>query len=228
MSSAISLSASRRSSRSASLLSMINLVCTAGAAASFSFISANSRFSSSFSDARSLISRICSWITAFISACSFSTALALASMVMDRHDWPKRRHAVDSCTCSAEFESAKIMCSMLLPPRPFCSIIVNFDSRNGMCCDPSARHLTTSASLVSDRLILMPSLKALPVAPVFFMPSDPARSTRLSDANVLVFSSDQVTCMMSSACDREDWSFMLVDAVARCLQPASYICIAWS
>mmetsp|Transcript_7150 Transcript_7150/g.22084 ORF Transcript_7150/g.22084 Transcript_7150/m.22084 type:complete len:210 (-) Transcript_7150:933-1562(-) len=134
ISSAISLSASRRSSRNASLFSMIALACTSGIISlSFSRCSASNLLSSSFSDARSLISCICSWITAFISACSFSTALAFASMVIDRQDWPKRRHAVDSWTCSAELESARMMWSMLLPPRPFWSIIVSFDSRKGIC-----------------------------------------------------------------------------------------------
>ena len=33
----------------------------------------------------------------------------------------------------------------------------------------------------------------------------------------------QPTCMMRSACEREDWSFMLVEAVARSLHPESYL-----
>ena len=112
------------------------------------------------------------------------------------------------------------MWSMLLPPRPLASIIVSFDSRYGMYFDPSARHLTVSASLVSERLILMPSFAFAPTAPVFFMPSDPARSTRLSWAKDLPRCSTHCTLICSSACDRDDDSFIFVEAVARMRLPA--------
>ena len=228
-SSTICSSASRRSSCSASLFSsMCFATIQSGMAAPptidsrFFFSSASAAISASFSDCSSLISCICSLITDFISACSFSIALAFGFTVIERHDWPKRRHAVDSVMCSVELDSARMMCSRLLPPRPLASIIVSFDSRNGMCFAPSARHLTTNASLVSDRLIRIPSLAAAPDAPVFFMPSEPARSTRLSCEKLLPFCSDHATCTISSACEREDTAFMLVAAVARILHPASY------
>ena len=61
-----------------------------------------------------------------------------------------------------------------------------------------------------------------PVAPVFFIPSDPARSTRLSEANDFPFFSTHATCRISSACERDDSEFMFVDAVARIPQPSLY------
>ena len=224
----ISSSASFKSSISASLF---NAMCcaikksgmsSAATDALRAFSSSSSRLSCSFSSCSVLISWICSLITERISCCSFSIAFALAFTVIERHDWPKRRHAVPSCTCSFEFESARMMCSKLLPASPFCSIMVSFDSRNGMCFAPSARHLTTNASLVNDKLILIPSFMLAPVAPVFFIPSDPARSTRLSEANDFPFFSTHATCRISSACERDDSEFMFVDAVARIPQPSLY------
>ena len=224
----ISSSASFKSSISASLF---NAMCcaikksgmsSAATDALRAFSSSSSRLSCSFSSCSVLISWICSLITERISCCSFSIAFALAFTVIERHDWPKRRHAVPSCTCSFEFERARMMCSRLLPASPFCSIIVSFDSRNGMCFAPSARHLTTNASLVNDKLILIPSFMLAPVAPVFFIPSDPARSTRLSEANDFPFFSTHATCRISSACERDDSEFMFVDAVARIPQPSLY------
>mmetsp|Transcript_8106 Transcript_8106/g.20107 ORF Transcript_8106/g.20107 Transcript_8106/m.20107 type:complete len:260 (+) Transcript_8106:3834-4613(+) len=157
-SSSICCACSRMSSLNASLFTAIySATMKSGTSFPAVVFSSSSRLSSMFCDCSSLISAICSLITARISACSFSILFAFGLTVIERHDWPKRRQDVPSAIWSLELLSARIICSKLDPPSPLASIIVSFDSRNGICAEPSARHLTTRASLVSDRLILIPS-----------------------------------------------------------------------
>lgn len=158
--------------------------------------------------------------TVFMSACSFSTAPASGLTVMERHAWPKRRHAVPWSTSSAELESASSTWSMLEPPSPFCRIIVSFDSRKGMFLVPSARHLTTSASLVSDRLILRPSLADMPGwRGPFLRPSEPETSTRMSCALRLPLLSTHATLNISRQCERAELTLKLVAPCALAARP---------
>ena len=70
---------------------------------------------------------------------------------------------------------------LVLPPRLSCSSRVSFESRKGMCVDlPSTSAEMQLPSALSDRLILVASLRRSPVACVLDCRSEPARSTRLS------------------------------------------------
>lgn len=71
--------------------------------------------------------------------------------------------------------------------------------------------------------MLIPSRRVLPVAPVFLIRSDPARSTKWNFAvtqpySLAVCPSTSASCLMlivKIACEREDVSFMRVDEVDR-------------
>jgi len=65
------------------------------------------------------------------------------------------------------------------PPKDSYNTLVSFESRYGTCVDtPSVRCFITIPKEVRDLLILFASFKVIPVAPVFVIFSDPARSTR--------------------------------------------------
>ena len=104
-------------------------------------------------------------------------------------------------------------CSMLLPPSDFCRIMVSLLSRKGTFFVPSARHLTTSASLVRERLTLRPSLTE---PRPFLRPSEPARSTSERPATRLPLASTQDTLTITMPCERAWLGF-----VSRFVHPAA-------
>ena len=85
---------------------------------------------------------------------------------------------------------------------------------------PSTKALITFPKAVRERLILAPSFKVYPVAPVFPCLSEPARSTKLS-LDFLIFSSPSSDSIwtVNRACDREDVEFILVSATDLFLLP---------
>eukprot|EP00160_Parvularia_atlantis_P014531 Unigene3677_Nuclearia_a/m.11212 Unigene3677_Nuclearia_a/g.11212 ORF Unigene3677_Nuclearia_a/g.11212 Unigene3677_Nuclearia_a/m.11212 type:complete len:570 (+) Unigene3677_Nuclearia_a:1-1710(+) len=119
------------------------------------------------------------------------------------------------------------------PPRLSLSSHVSTESRYGTngCLllrgSDSASALMTSPSVLSDLLILAPSLSRSPVVPLLPARSLPARSTRLI---LLVFSlviftsGSYLTCVSTSvkiACDRLLSAFIAVAATVRALLPSS-------
>mmetsp|Transcript_59262 Transcript_59262/g.142156 ORF Transcript_59262/g.142156 Transcript_59262/m.142156 type:complete len:500 (+) Transcript_59262:2716-4215(+) len=207
--------ASRRSSCSASLFwPMCCATMKSGTSPPSTLLRTSSCFlRSCISASSALISCICSLTTLFISACSFSTVPWSGRTVMLRHAWPKRIDAVPISTCSLLLLSARMTWSMLLPPRPFCRIMVSLLSRKGMFFVPSARHLTTSASFVRERLTLRPSLMA---PRPFLRPSEPARSTSERPAARLPLASTHVTLKRTRPCER---AWLVLEA--RAAQPAA-------
>ena len=66
-----------------------------------------------------------------------------------------------------------------LPPKDSWRTRVNLESLYGMCWDlPSVRLFMTRPNVVSDLLIVFASSNVRPVAPVFEIFSEPAKSTR--------------------------------------------------
>ena len=65
------------------------------------------------------------------------------------------------------------------PPSDSCKILVNFESLYGTWVDfPSVRLFITNPRELNDLLIFFASSNVWPVAPVFDIFSDPARSTK--------------------------------------------------
>ena len=76
-------------------------------------------------------------------------------------------------------DAVAIITVLQFPPSESFNILVNFESQYGTCVDtPSVRCFITIPREVRDLLILFASFKVIPVAPVFVIFSDPARSTR--------------------------------------------------
>jgi hypothetical protein len=73
------------------------------------------------------------------------------------------------------------MTVLVFPPRESWSKRVNLESLYGICLDyPSTREEITLPRAVKERLILIPSFKVYPVAPVLLDLSDPAKSTKFN------------------------------------------------
>ena len=107
-----------------------------------------------------------------------------------------------------------------LPPSDSWSILVSLESRYGMNAfffDASVRALMTLPRAESDLLIILASSRVYPVASVFSVFSDPARSQQNSfpsfEASVFVFFWATVTKNMEWL--REDVAFILVAATDR-------------
>ena len=79
----------------------------------------------------------------------------------------------------------------------------------------------TRPKVDNDLLILPPSASRWPVASVAFARSEPARSTRRIRAHRSIVSSEVMSCWIclsitvKTACDRDEVSFIFVDAVVR-------------
>ena len=88
-------------------------------------------------------------------------------------------------------------------------------------CFESVIWLITRPRVTRLRLMFLASFKVWPSAPVFAIRSEPARSTRyrvpvLQEPSMLL---TIMIVMMKRQCEREDASFILVDAVALFLDP---------
>jgi len=83
---------------------------------------------------------------------------------------------------SSKLDSAGLMQAIIvvreLPPKLSVSIRVSLESRYGMCLDLLTSELITFPRVWRPLLIEIPSLAVLPVAPVFFILSLPAKSTK--------------------------------------------------
>ena len=141
-------------------------------------------------------------------------------------------------------DTQAIMVVRELPPRLSYKIRVSFELRYGMNYLPAAaffssvRAAMTLPSASRPWLIWMPSLSVLPVAPVFLMRSEPAKSTKWNLAEMfssLVTGSSPCAASPSAgyvtltifcsivtvkmACERDDCSFISVELVMRCAMP---------
>mmetsp|Transcript_1741 Transcript_1741/g.4372 ORF Transcript_1741/g.4372 Transcript_1741/m.4372 type:complete len:241 (+) Transcript_1741:175-897(+) len=188
--------------------------------------SASSTRSRSSSFSRSSRAILSSWslMMAGMSPSSVDRAFCLGASFIFAQAEAKRRASTDSSRFNFSLCSASRMCSTLLPPSEDCSSRVSFDSRKGMCDGrfALANASTTFLRQSSERLIMMPSLaRCEPTAlPVLTIPSEPARSRRLSRAWVRPRPTTiQSRSTMSSACERLEVAFMLVDSVARAAEP---------
>mmetsp|Transcript_50278 Transcript_50278/g.89769 ORF Transcript_50278/g.89769 Transcript_50278/m.89769 type:complete len:219 (+) Transcript_50278:528-1184(+) len=124
-----------------------------------------------------------------------------------------------------------------LPLRELCISRVRAESRHGTCREPpSARALITRVRTCRPKLILTPALSTAP-AWARSMSSEPARSTSVSRASCdlkargLDSPTSRQRCStakMSSACDREEWAWTPVEAVARALAPSATTASSWS
>lgn len=87
----------------------------------------------------------------------------------------------DSSKLLSAGETQAIIVVLEFPPNESWRILVNLESLYGICPVPffsSVRALITKPRLSKPLLILIPSFKSCPVAPVFFILSDPAKSTK--------------------------------------------------
>ena len=126
----------------------------------------------------------------------------------------------------------------LEPPRLSSSRWVSFDERYGMCplALASVRALMTLPSAERLWLMAIASLRVSPVAPVLEARSEPARSTRLifeftfflPRPAAIEAANSCSTRMMTTACERDDSAFILVDATARRLLPDSISAVSSS
>mmetsp|Transcript_2737 Transcript_2737/g.7417 ORF Transcript_2737/g.7417 Transcript_2737/m.7417 type:complete len:214 (-) Transcript_2737:2060-2701(-) len=117
------------------------------------------------------------------------------------------------------------------PPSESDSRRVSLELRYGTCVRalPSVSALTTLPSCSRPWLMLTPSAKRCPVAPVSFTRSEPARSTRCSlerrkwrSLGTAAAASRRTCCSSVSvtiACERELSLFILWAAVARAMPP---------
>lgn len=121
-----------------------------------------------------------------------------------------------------------IMYVLEFPPRLSCRILVNLEFLNEINWESFLsveRADMTFPSSRSPKFILIPSFIVAPVVPVFFILSDPARSTKKNLA-VMNPSSDywRECCsikIVNIAWDLEEESFMRVAAVVRLMLPLS-------
>ena len=130
-----------------------------------------------------------------------------------------------SLKASLEGEIIAIMVVLQLPPRLSSKIRVTLESLYGMWERPlgAVSAVMTLPSVERDLLILLLSSRRLPVAPVTFTRSLPAKSTRLSLPTLTyflctfsgsIFYRIYSTIMMKMACERLLTSFILVLAWA--------------
>mmetsp|Transcript_66742 Transcript_66742/g.211235 ORF Transcript_66742/g.211235 Transcript_66742/m.211235 type:complete len:280 (+) Transcript_66742:1076-1915(+) len=123
-----------------------------------------------------------------------------------------------------------IMSVVELPPRESCSILVSLLSRYGTWLPrlrSSPRAEMTFPRARRPLLMFTLSLKRCPIAPVFLLRSEPARSTRWNFA--MTYSccplegcrSRCSTRIVKIACERELWLFISVPPVARHTLPRS-------
>mmetsp|Transcript_119136 Transcript_119136/g.337736 ORF Transcript_119136/g.337736 Transcript_119136/m.337736 type:complete len:421 (-) Transcript_119136:591-1853(-) len=104
---------------------------------------------------------------------------------------------------------------------------VSFESRKGgkHLLLGFAKSAITRPKVVSDWLMPIPSLRRVPVAPVLFSLSLPARSTKCIFACLsteLVPSAISIrTCTVKTACDLDDTAFICVAPTARLFAPKS-------
>mmetsp|Transcript_66743 Transcript_66743/g.161448 ORF Transcript_66743/g.161448 Transcript_66743/m.161448 type:complete len:211 (+) Transcript_66743:522-1154(+) len=115
----------------------------------------------------------------------------------------------------------------LFPIRASLSKSVSFESRKGgrPLAPGFVKSEMTRPRVVRDWLMPMPSFSRAPVAPLFFCFSLPARSTKwilawLSTDPPGLLTSIR-TCMVKTACDREDVAFICVAPTARRFAPKS-------
>ena len=113
------------------------------------------------------------------------------------------------------------------PPIAFESSRVSFDSRNGGRSFLLDANISMQRpSVVSDWLIAFASSNALPSTPDFLTRSDPARSTRYSLPISVRGPPTTLIPSMSTACERDESAFILVEAVARLELPNANASIA--
>ncbi len=131
---------------------------------------------------------------------------------------------------------------MEFPPKQSWSILVSFEFLYVINWDCFfsivANAEITLPNSRSPKLILIPSFKVDPVAPVFFALYEPAKSTKKNLAVIkpsstadfsFFFSSflykSSITCcyikIVNIACDLDEASFIIVDAVVRWYPPLS-------
>jgi hypothetical protein len=118
---------------------------------------------------------LAAWITLTCTAALTDVAMVLARA-------PKRRVETVSSASDAEGLAAITIVVRQLPPSDDCRMRVSFESRNGTCAPglPSESAAMQLPSADSDLLMFLASVSVSPLAPVFFVFSEPARSHRLS------------------------------------------------
>lgn len=97
-------------------------------------------------------------------------------------------------------EAQAIIVVRELPPSESCKILVNFESLYGMNVSslPSVRADMTLPKADRPLLIEMPSYICLPLAPVFFIRSEPAKSTKWNLADTRSSEVAAFACASSS------------------------------
>mmetsp|Transcript_56370 Transcript_56370/g.98995 ORF Transcript_56370/g.98995 Transcript_56370/m.98995 type:complete len:209 (+) Transcript_56370:2416-3042(+) len=150
--------------------------------------------------------------------CSFLIALTLMAFALLAY------FKVDNVSSKlhAAGDRAANIAVILLPPNDSCSTRVNLLLRYGIKAplplEASTRALITLPSADKDLLILAPSLRTVPVAPVLLTRSLPARSTRFTLAKTfLLSSSTSFWCrlMIKTLWEREESAFICVEATVR-------------
>lgn len=161
----------------------------------------------------------------------FTTGLFLIFLALDAYFTVLK----DSSRLLSAGETQAIMVVLELPPKESYKILVSFESLYGICSlafFSSVSALITYPRHNSPLLILIPSFNSIPVAPVFLILSDPAKSTKwnledissvvcatsspffstwISPSTSLTIFYSMVTVNM--ACDLEEPSFMRVELV---------------
>mmetsp|Transcript_64549 Transcript_64549/g.158892 ORF Transcript_64549/g.158892 Transcript_64549/m.158892 type:complete len:233 (+) Transcript_64549:189-887(+) len=172
----------------------------------------------------------CSALFSAMSSCTrafFGSALTLAWLRTCLARSANRRVDMVSSLLTSAGDTVQMIAVCALPPSESVRSRVILESRYGTCLRfPSGSHkaLITLPSTLSDRLMFAPSFSLSPVAPVALALSLPARSTRWSFECTIVkpaSSSLSLTAMwrVTTACEREECSFMLVLPTARFWSP---------
>ena len=107
------------------------------------------------------------------------------------------------------------------PPNDCFKKRVSWESQKGICFWPSVRALIHIPRVVRERLMFWASFNVWPVAPVFSILSDPARSTRFKTETFEEPSA--YVCFKSMTkivWDHEDLAFWLVPATALFIWPS--------